>query len=107
MTSKTSIIPTNFNNKLDCPHFVHIDKAPPGLLRAANTVFELRTADNSHPPVKVKISDLIRVKLREVRSYLSWQSHGMDGYTFKSWALSHYKDLSAESELAVYFFERI
>jgi hypothetical protein len=110
MTAHNLTIDTNFNNKMDCPHLIHIDLAPAKMIHESTlekTVYNLKTIDDSHPPVAVKLKDIARMSLKNIPSAITWVSHGMDSYTFQIWYLNSKKNVSVESELAVYFFERI
>src|SRR3954463_2206326 len=88
MPSKISRLTTNFNNKLECNRFIHLDTAPKGGMPESlleNTVYEIRTDDHSHPPISVKLKDLLRIKLSEINSAITWQSHGMELFEYIDW----------------------
>lgn len=100
---------TNYNNKLACQCFPHIDIAPAGGIpesKLNDTIIEIRTADNSHPPVKTKLINLIRLKLWQVSDALSYPSHGMDSTAFQEWMITH-NDISFDKSMAVYFYQKI
>jgi hypothetical protein len=108
--SKTIYLPTNFNNKLACDFFIHIDEAPRSGIpesKLENTVIEIRTSDNSHPPVKTKMKDIIRLPLGDLSSALTWQSHGIDSIGFVKTTIQHKPKLNIKSPMAVYFYQRI
>src|SRR3982750_3970773 len=76
---------TDFNKKLSCDCFLHIDLAPRSPLperEVIQTIIEISTADNSHAPVLVKLLDVCRINLGEVFSLATFASHGMDFYDF-------------------------
>jgi hypothetical protein len=100
---------TNYNNKLDCKCFPHIDIAPVGGIRESEmeeTVFEIRTRDNSHPPVKTKLVNLLRLPLWQISDALTYPSHGVDSTTFQEMmVVDNQADFS--KSMAVYFYERL
>ncbi|HEU4574613.1 MAG TPA: hypothetical protein VFS36_06385 [Chitinophagaceae bacterium] len=109
MAQKTITFQTNYNNKMNCRCFTHIDDAPAkGIPESVmnDTVFEIRTADNSHPPVKTKMVSLVRLPLWRVSDVLSYPSHGMDSVTFQEKMVIE-KGLHADKEMAVYFYQKI
>lgn len=106
---KTITLRTNYNNKLACSCFAHIDLAPAAGIPESTlntTVFEIRTSDNSHPPVKAKLINLIRVPLWKVCDALSYPSHGMDSLSFQEWMLQN-NNVDFEKQMAVYYYQRI
>jgi hypothetical protein len=106
-------IATNFNGKLATDHFIHIDLAPADRIpesRLNATTIELCTRDGSHPPVLVKIVDLARVKFRDVYNLakcLTWCSHGMDATTLATRLATQHKNVTADSECAIFFYQKI
>lgn len=110
MTTKTLYFQTNYNNKLACNCFIHIDLAPRTGIpeRQLNeSVFEIRTTDNSHPPVQVKLFDLARMPLERITSCLSWTSHAMDTFDFIRWFLTEKPGNTLRTEMGIYFYQRI
>jgi hypothetical protein len=108
--NKTIYLPTNFNNKLACSCFIHVDEAPRSGIpesRLEETVIEIRTSDNSHPPVKTKLFDIIRLKLGDLPTSLTWQSHAVDAITFAEKLLTDKPKLNTSTPMAVYFYQRI
>ncbi len=102
---KTIYLQTNYNNKFACKDFIHIDRAPKVGIpsRDLGALVEIRTSDNSHPPVKKIIYSLIRFKLRETYDTLSITSHGMDAHEFVEWWKNQFGE-GEETELAVYYY---
>lgn len=111
MSNKIKIsIPTNYNGKLNCDCFIHIDEAPREGVpesKLKNTVVEIETKDNSHPPVRTVVKDLIRIRLGEITSALTWQSHGLEGYDFAYQKIQENPKLTYYSLMAVYFYQKI
>ncbi len=108
--SKTIYIPTNYNNKLACDCFLHIDMAPLGPVietKIQNTPIEIRTADNSHPPVTVKLNDLLRLPLHDISALFTWPSHAMDKLTYISHLLTQKPNINNTTPMAVYFYQKI
>src|SRR3982750_828458 len=62
--------PTNYNNKLGCAGFIHLDLAPRKMpLRsiAEAMVFKIITADGSHPPVCYQLINIMKLEVNNVR----------------------------------------
>lgn len=102
---KTMYIQTNYNNKLGCKAFIHIDRAPKVGIpsRDLGSMIEIRTADNSHPPVKKIIYSLIRFKLGETYDTQSIPSHGLSADEFIDWWKEQFQE-GEGTELAVYYY---
>lgn len=108
--SKTIYLPTNYNNKLACHCFIHIDLAPLGPViesKIETTPIEIRTSDNSHPPVTVKLNDLLRLPLNDVAAIFTWPSHGMDKLGYISHLLLQKPNINNSTPMAVYFYKKI
>lgn len=103
---QTMYLKTNYNNKLGCHSFLHIDRAPKDPIPSSKLgeVREIRTADNSHPPVLKKIMALTRFKLGEMIDCFSMPSHGMDACDFINWWKKENNETEG-TELAVYYYQ--
>jgi hypothetical protein len=100
---------TNYNNKLGCKVFPHIDVAPATGIpesKLEERIIEIRTADNSHPPVKTKLINLLRLPLWQVSDALTYPSHGMDSTAFQEMMILN-NDITPDKPMAVYFYEKI
>lgn len=109
MTKKITIL-TNYNNKLQCGSFIHIDLAPTqGIPESVleNTEVELHTRDNSHPPVKARLMDICRLELHQLHSLATWQSHGMDHLKFREWITQQNPSLTIASKMCIYYYQKI
>jgi hypothetical protein len=107
--TKIITLKTNYNTKLECKCFVHIDIAPTDRIpesKLEETVIEIRTADNSHPPVKTKLVNLLRLPLWQVSDAITYPSHGMDSTTFQEMMVVD-NNADFNKAMAVYFYERI
>lgn len=111
MATKTIYIQTNYNNKLACDAFVHIDVSPKGPITQSqldNTDFEIRTADNSYPPVKAKVVDIINSTLTKVAySSVTWPSHGMDGADYCKMVMQGNAAINGDSPFSIYFYKKV
>jgi hypothetical protein len=103
---KSIYFKTNYNNKLGCDAFVHIDRAPaePIPSRMLGGTVEIRTADNSYPPVKKRIMALTRFRLGETIDCFSIPSHGLDACDFINW-WKHENGETEGAELAIYYYQ--
>lgn len=107
---KTIYFQTNYNNKLACNSMIHIDLAPQQSIaesKLTSLEFEIRTSDNSHPPVMFKVVDLIRIPLTDIGDLMTWQSHGMNSDEYLSWLLNENQAITIYSTMAVYFYKRV
>lgn len=98
---------TNYNNKLDCPHFIHIDLAPSGSVTETvlnNTVIEISTADQSHTPVQKKITDLAKARFKDIRGIFFHLSHGMTSEQYLQLAKKENKKIDEETMMALYYY---
>lgn len=108
--NKQITIATNYNNKLSNDAFIHIDLAPStGIPEsvAAATILEIKTKDNSHPPVKCKLVDLCRFPLYQVVNLATWSSHGILASEFIEWFMEKYKSTHITTPLAIYYYQKI
>src|SRR5687767_62957 len=103
-------IPTNYNGKLSCNCFIHIDEAPRQGVpesKLKNTIVQIETADKSHPPVKAMVKDLIRIQLGAITTAISWSSHGMEWHQFIERKIAENPELHYYSPMAVYFYQKV
>lgn len=111
MTPRTIYIPTNYNNKLACDCFLHVDLAPRTTIPESqfdSMKLEIRTADNSHPPVSVKLNDILRLPLHQVAAVFTWPSHAMDKLQYVSFLMEQKKELiNTDTPMAVYYYQKL
>lgn len=110
MATHISSFDTNFNNKMDCQAFIHIDVAPRhGLPESVleKTVYEIRTKDASHAPVNAKLEDLIRLQLHEISDAFTWPSHGVRALDYFKMIINEKPEIRYDSLMAIYFFKKI
>jgi hypothetical protein len=109
MEIKTVNFRTNYNNKLDCHYFIHVDLAPAqGTITEtilSNTVIVIQTIDNSHPPVKTKLYDLARLPLKNLSDNTTKLSHGITRSEFLK-LLQEKKGVEDDTELAIYYYRK-
>lgn len=106
---KIITLKTNYNNKLHCKCFPHIDIAPAGGIpesKMNDTIIEIRTADNSHPPVKTKLINLLRLPLWQVSDVITYPSHGCDSTSFQEMMVLE-NNADFNKPMAVYFYEKV
>jgi hypothetical protein len=106
---KTIVWDTNFNGKLDCNRFAHIDLAPekmPTDKVLEDTVVQISVADKSHAPVEAKIAHIVPFRLAELTNLHTWFSHGMDTSEFINY--QHIKKkVTADTMLALYYYKKV
>lgn len=111
MATKTIYIQTNYNNKLACDAFVHIDVSPKVAVteRMLESIdFEIRTIDNSHPPIKAKVVNIINSTLTKVAySCVTWPSHAMDGAAYVKMVMDSNPEINGDSQFSIYFYQKI
>jgi hypothetical protein len=106
MTEREVVMRTNFNKKLDCDIFIHIQPPlRPGV--AANTIFLIKTADNSHTPVKAKIFDSLHQPLASLSSIFIYLSHGMYPEEFREAVRKTDAAITDDTILSVYFYRKL
>ncbi len=109
MPTKNVNFRTNYNNKLDCPYFVHLDVAPtPGSVTESaleNTLIIINTIDGSHPPVKTKLHDLARFPLKELSENMVYLSHGMKKDDFIDLMMKK-SGVTPDTEMALYYYHK-
>jgi hypothetical protein len=112
ITTATKIITidTNFGGKMGNETFIHVDLAPtkpvnePIMLRV---IVEVRTRDNSHPPVYCRLYDLARFPLHKCHRIYTMNSHHMDPNDFINYLYKKYRNLTPHTPLAAYFYHHI
>ncbi len=107
MTTQKINFRTNYNNKLACPHFIHLDIAPRNPIpesKLDSTVIEIATTDQSHPPVQKKCVDLARVKFKDVSGIFFYVSHGMTRDQYLQLAAAEKKQITGDTEMAIYYY---
>ena len=100
--------PTNFNNKLSCKSFIHIDKAPEGLVPVSKWGCEVTicTKDNSHPPVVAILHSMIGGTIDEIcYDSNTFASHGMDRDSFREYWKTTHPEHEKGNRMAVYFYK--
>lgn len=103
-------MPTNYNKKLGCNYMVHVDLAPSQTIPETvlqNTVIEIRTKDESHPPSRWKLEDLCRLPLNQLTSSITWPSHGQQSFEFAKWFLENNTGTGMQTAVAIYYYRKI
>lgn len=106
---KTILWPTNINKKMGNNSFCHIDRAPekmPTRQQMGSTVIKIEVADQSHPPVTVKVHCIDTFRLGQLTNLQTWPSHGGDTSEFIT--DEHIKSkITADTMLAVYYYKKV
>ena len=105
---RTLYFQTNYNNKLACGAFLHLDRAPKDGIPESrlNQVFEIRTADNSFPPIKARLFSLTRIILGRMADCFSLPSHGKNAADFIEWWKLQNPDDNESLAMAVYYYKK-
>ncbi len=99
---------TNFNNKLQCPAFIHIDfmpqqTVPNEVLMQKNVC--IKTSDGTSPAVIRKLYWLQPLQLAQVTDILSFTSHGMPANEYCKWLINEYPgQVTMQTQMAIYFY---
>lgn len=110
---KTIIWETNFNQKLCCDAFIHIDFAPsssPVRSAVEQTIIEIKTADNSHEPVKVSCYDIIISDLQSIcYDMVTMVSHGKPAVEYAKHIMDekYPGKVSWTTPMAIYYYKKI
>lgn len=89
---------------------MHIAGAPDGGVCETimeSTEVEIKTADDSHPPVKAKLVDLTRMPLYQLSNVFTFQSHGLTAAEFTEQYQEANPHASFISPIAVYYYKAI
>lgn len=100
---------TNINGKMACTEFVHIDLAPekmPSMDTLEKTILKIHAKDNSHPPIRAKVHNIVLFPLKELANIQTWPSHGMDSGDFINSQLVGQR-VHKDMQLAVYYYRRV
>lgn len=102
---------TNFNGKLDCNMFVHVDVAPavlPSERAMADTIFQIQVSDNSHEPVQAKVVCIAPFRVAEILNMQTWPSHGMYTADLLTYLYTRKKvRITPDTMLAVYYYSKV
>lgn len=107
---RTIYLQSNYNNKLACNCFLHIDLAPGNTIpesKFEKLEVEIRTSDNSHPPVLAKLKDILRLPLKDIAAVFTWPSHGLDRFSFISFLLQQNSRINNDTPMAIYYYEKL
>ena len=100
---------TNFNGKMGCGHFVHIDLAPqkmPSRKELEEARFTIHAKDQSHQPVQVQVEAIIPFRLAELSNIHSWPSHGVDAAQLIE--TMHLRNpVTKDTRIAVYYYKKV
>jgi len=98
---------TNYNCKLSCNGFIHLDIAPNGIpLEKIGQIFAVETEDNSHPPVSVELVDIAKVTVEKLHNVDTISSHGMDKYDFIQFMKNKIPTINSETVLGIYIYKK-
>ena len=103
---KEITIETNFNKKLDCDVFIHIQ--PPwqqGINRS--TQIRIITRDRSHDPVTAVVIDSVKQTFANLNATFIYLSHGIDPVEFRNTLQKKVPNIQPDTELAIYFYKKI
>lgn len=97
---------TNFNNKLGCDSFVHIQKEPAKFPDPEEKV-KVITKDGSAPEGVFQVVNMLRYELMMIPSFCTLTSHNMDIDEFIKWVIGKAPDLNFHSKMAILFYRRV
>lgn len=111
IVKKLSFI-TNYNNKLYCNKFIHLDFPPPldiDIDELNKTTFHISTKDNSHPPVTCKLTLISLLDMsKPIPQEFTYTSHAMTEGEFVDFMINRDKDKYFNTQyLAVYHYDKI
>lgn len=101
---------TNYNKKLACNCMVHIDLAPSQQIPdkvLQETLIEIRTVDESHPPTQWKLESIYTLQLHQLTSVSTLPSHGIESFEFAKWFISNNEGSNTQSKVAVYYYRKV
>ena len=97
---------TNYNNKLECKKFVHLDFAPKQGIPESRfpQAVRITTKDNSAPPKECFLVDMYRIKMKNVVDFFTLLSHDKPAKEFIEEKMNADKRINWETEMAVYMY---
>jgi hypothetical protein len=102
---------TNYNNKMECKSFPHIDIIPDQLEPRSiveSRIIKINTKDGSHQPVQKRIYDILILPLKEVPDIFAMMSHNMTRVQLIKHFLSVYGSLiNEEKKIGIYYYEDV
>lgn len=100
---------TNYNGKLNCQKFIHIDRAPSTGIPESRLHQEylIHCKDGSAPAQLFKLVDLARIELGQLNKAITWQSHGMEADAFRNWYRLHNAGSYNKTMMAIFFYEKV
>ncbi len=117
ITTAKKLVIKNENNKLQQKEFIQIHFAPPraafnnqGLYRGTfiesdfNQVFVITDNDQQ---IFVKLIDFTRIKFSEILNSYTQKCSGRDAYSWKFDFMTRFPKTTNETEMAIYYYERI
>ena len=101
---------TNYNNKMDCPSFVHIDYAPENIpLRSDldTTVIEISTEDGSHSPIFKRVYDMVIFTAEYLNDAFVFSSHGITAMELFKVMAEKRSSFTLKSKVCIYFYTEL
>lgn len=101
---------TNFNHKLDCDIFLHLDRPPKENIPFAELQkLEViaKAKDGSHPGTKRKLVDIAYCSFGSIPNLVTYASHGMDKLEYYLWLQRKDPSVNSETKMAIYFYQKI
>ena len=101
---------TNFNNKMDCPSFIHVDYAPekvPLRCDLEATVIEISTEDNSHVPIIKKVFDMVIFTAEYLNDAFAFSSHGISCMELFKSMEERRSSFNLKSKVCIYFYTEL
>lgn len=89
---------------------VHIDLAPSQQIPdkvLQETLIEIRTVDESHPPTQWKLESIYTLQLHQLTSVSTLPSHGIESFEFAKWFISNNEGSNTQSKVAVYYYRKV
>jgi hypothetical protein len=110
MSEKNLRFKTNYNNKMDCNWIPHLGLAPKNGVPESTmkaTVFVIDTEDNSHPPIRAQLNDLVRIPLEKLPESFVNISHAMEMKEYLDQLFKDNPGITPQTELAMYYYKKI
>lgn len=103
---------TNYNNKMDCNGFLHIDIAPrkrPSCSTILDKLqFKISTKDGSHVPILVELHNINYFPLKHLLDMFALASHGMTAVELCDFLfIKNHTWLTFDTEIAGYSYKKI
>lgn len=96
------------NSKKNCPCMIEVNLAPKAGIPESvlrSTLFQITWDDGTIG--QYQLEDILRCRLYDLPSSITWQSHGKTAFEFVSWFHQQYPGSTPDTQVAAYFYRKL